>query len=78
MGCMALKKALSLMNGEQFEDIHPRHNIVGNILIRTHLLRKIPREKFTALILNRVAPLMGETEVISVDVQVELFLEDQV
>lgn len=77
VGCMALKKALLLMHGEPFEDLHPRHNVVGNILIRGHLLRRIPREKLTALILNRIAPLMGESEVIRVDVEVEVCLEDQ-
>ncbi len=78
VGYIALKKALSLLHGEPFEDLHPNHKVIRNILIRENILRRIPREKLTALILKRIAPLMGEDEVLRVDLELEVVLEDQV
>lgn len=78
IGCVALKKALSLLHGAPFEDLHPDDDNVGDILVRASILRKIPREKFVDLVLKRVKPLMDDTEVVELGIEVELLLEDKV
>ena len=78
IGCVALKKALSLLHGEPFEDLHPDDDVVGDMLVRASILRKLPREKFMALVLKRIKPLMSDNEVVELGIEVELLLEDQV
>lgn len=78
IGCVALKKALALLHGEPFEDIHPDDEVVGDILIRANILRKVSRDKLERLVLERIKPLMVPGEVIHLDIEVEVFLEHQV
>lgn len=78
IGCVALKKALTLLHGEPFEDIHPDDEVVGDILIRANILRKVSRDKLERLVLERIKPLMVPGEVIHLDIEVEVFLEHQV
>lgn len=77
IGCVALKKALSLLHGEPFEDLHPDDDTISDVLIRATILRKIPREKLIKLMVERVAPFMSKHEIILVQVEVEVFLECQ-
>lgn len=78
IGCVALRKALTLLHGEPFEDVHPDDEVVGDILVRANILRKLPRDKLVRLVLERIKPLMDPGEVIHLDVEVDVFLEHQV
>lgn len=77
IGCVALKKSLSLLHGERFEDLHPKSDTIGDVLVRTSILRRIPRDKLLTLMVDRVAPLMSKQEIVRVRIEVEVFLECQ-
>ena len=77
IGCVAIKKALKLLRGNSFDDLHPDDDIVGDILVRTDILRMLPKEKLIDLILRRIKPLMGESEIVYLEIDVEVVLEDQ-
>ncbi len=78
IGCIALKKALALLNPASFEDLHPDDDIIGDIIVRASVLRKIQREKLIALVLKRVKPLMGDDEVVDLQIEAEVHLEEKV
>ena len=75
IGCVALKKVVSLLHAEPFENLHPESDTIDHVLIRASILRKLPRQKLLKLMVERVAPLMSKHEIILVDVDVEVFLE---
>lgn len=77
IGCVALKQALALLHGEPFEDLHPKCDTIGDILIRATILQRIPRDEFVNLIVSRVAPLMGKHEIVLVNIEAEVILECQ-
>ena len=77
IGCVAIKKALKLLRGNSFHDLHPDDDVVSDILVRADILRMLPKEKLIDLILRRIKPLMGDSEIIHLEIDVEIALEDQ-
>jgi len=77
IGCAAFQKALALLQVTPFEHFALEDDVVSDILIRSHILRRVPPERLKALVVRRVKPLMSEDEVIHLDIEAEVFLEDQ-
>lgn len=77
IGCIAIKKALKLLRGNSFDDLHPDDDVVSDILVRTDILKILPKEKLVDLILRRIKPLMGASEIMHIEIDVEIVLEDQ-
>lgn len=75
IGSEGMQKALALMNGTPFEHISLDDPIISDILVRSSILKRITREKFSELVLERVKPLMSPEEVLHLDLEVELLLE---
>ena len=63
------------MNGTQFDQISVVDDVISDILVRSSILKRIPKEKFSQLMIDRVKPLMSPDEVMHVDVDAELILE---
>ena len=78
IGCEAMRKALALLHVSPFEHIEINDDVVGNILVRSSVLKKIPRDKLVRLLLHHVKPLMTDQECIHLELQPELILEEQV
>ena len=78
MGGEAIARTLRLMTNEKFERIMIRDEIIAEIVVRTAVLRKIGRERMQKFVLTRIKPIMGETEVLLLDIEVELVIEDSV
>lgn len=78
IGCEAVRRALSLLHVATFDHIEPEDDVVGNILVRSSVLKKIPQDKLVALILHRVKPTMEKHECMHLHIVAELFSEDTV
>lgn len=78
IGCVALKKAVSLLHASPFTDIHPDDEVISDILVRESILLKVSSGKLTELILRLVKPLMRDDEVLHLDLDVEVNLEVEV
>ncbi|MDO8348279.1 MAG: hypothetical protein Q7S85_10325 [Rugosibacter sp.] len=72
IGCHAVRRALSLLVKAPFAHIELDDPVIADILIRENLLRRVPQEKIIAFVLEHVKPLMGEEEVLQVDLDVEV------
>ncbi|MBI3903855.1 MAG: hypothetical protein HY306_13095 [Nitrosomonadales bacterium] len=77
IGHVAVGKALSLLSTTSFDHIPIEDDIIGDILVRTAIMRKISREQLIAFVLNEIKPLMGPEEIIHLDIEVELMLESR-
>jgi hypothetical protein len=77
IGHVAVGKALSLLSTTSFDHIPIEDDIIGDILVRTAIMRKISKDQLIAFVLNEIKPLMGEEEIIHLDLEVELTLESK-
>lgn len=76
VGCVAMKRCIGLLSPDPFEDIHiPDHPIVSDLIVRRHLLLRAPKEQLTDFVLREIAPMMGDTEILVLDLDVEVELE---
>lgn len=75
IGGEAMARTLRLMTNEKFERLSLRDDIVQEVIIRSSVLRKLGRERLLAFVLQRVKPVMAETELLMLDIEVELVIE---
>ncbi len=79
VGHVAMQRSLALLSPDAFEALPvPDHPSVGTVLVRRAILLKAPRERVVAFLLDRVGPLMADTEILHLDLEVEIELEGQV
>jgi len=75
IGHVAVGKALSLLTTTAFEHIQIDDDVIGDVLIRTAVLRKTSKQQIINFILQEIKPLMGAEEIIHLDIKIEVFLE---
>lgn len=77
IGHVAVGKALSLLTTTAFEHVAVEDDIIGDILIRTAILRKIPAPALLDFVLREIKPIMGEDEILHLNLTVELYIESR-
>jgi hypothetical protein len=79
IGCEAMRKALMILQPTQFEHIElaDKDDVIGDLLVRSSILKKIPVNKFVEPILKRLKPLMASDECLHLDVTSELMVDEQ-
>jgi hypothetical protein len=78
IGGEAMTRTLRLVSNEKFDRILLKDAIVQEVIVRQAVLRKIGRERLISFVLKRVKPIMAETELLLLDIDVELVIEDLV
>jgi hypothetical protein len=78
IGGEAMTRTLRLMTNEKFERILIKDEIVQELIVRSAVLRKIGQERLVSFVLKRVKPIMAPTELLMLDIAVELVIEDAV
>lgn len=76
IGGEAMLRTLKLMTNEKFERISLKDDVVQDLIVRSSILRKIGEGRLVSFVLERVRPLMGENELLMLDMEVELVIED--
>jgi len=77
IGHVAVGKALSLLTTTQFEHVPMEDDVIGDILVRSAILRKISPEQLRRFMLEEVKPLMGPEEIIHLDLKVEIEIDQE-
>lgn len=76
VGHVAMQRSLALLSPDAFEALPVAdHPSVGTVLVRRAILLKVPRERVVAFLLDRLGPMMADTEILHVDLDVEIELE---
>jgi hypothetical protein len=78
IGGEAMVRTLRLMTNEKFDRIVLDDELVHEVIVRSAVLRKIGRERLISFVLKRVKPVMSETELLLLDIEVELVIEASV
>ena len=77
VGCMAIRKTLDLLTSCHFAHIEPDDDVVGDIIVRESLLKRIPREQLIKFILEEVKPIMNSDEILEIDLDVMVEITDK-
>lgn len=78
IGCKAMRQALELLVATPFEHIEIDDDIVQDILIRKTLLRRISKDKLVNFVLREIKPLMGDDEILYLDLEIEVQFESEI
>ena len=76
IGADAMLRTLSIMTHEQFERLHLNDDIIEDVIIKTSILRKTGRDRLIRFIRTNLKPVMTATELLMLDIYVELVIED--
>jgi hypothetical protein len=76
-GTEAFKKGLGLLVSTPFEQLSIKDDIIGSVLVRSSVLRRISPERLVDFVMRRVKPLMGIEEILHVDMSIEVELDDE-
>lgn len=77
VGCVALRNVLGLLGGSPFAHMELADEVISDVIVRQAILRRIPKEKLIAFVLDRIKPLMGPEEILHLDLEVEILLEEE-
>ncbi|MEO1751970.1 hypothetical protein [Thiofaba sp. EF100] len=78
IGPVAVGKALSLLSSTPFEHVPVEDDeIIGDLLIRTAILRKIQPRDLVAFVLREIRPLMGPEEILHLQLDLEVQIESK-
>ncbi len=77
VGCMAIRKTLELLSTCQFAHIEPDDDVVGDIIVRESLLKRLPRKELIQFVLDNVKPLMNSDEILEIDLEVMVEISDK-
>jgi len=75
IGHVAVGKALSLLTTTPFEHLQVDDDIIGDIIVRKAIMRKISADDLRAYVLNEIKPIMGPEEIIHLRMQVDVIIE---
>ncbi|MEK7347749.1 MAG: hypothetical protein AABZ94_02650 [Candidatus Eisenbacteria bacterium] len=77
IGCAALRQCLKLLAPSAFEHIEIEDDVISDILVRHQILKRIPQETLIAFVVERIKPLMGDEEILHLDLEAEVILEEE-
>jgi hypothetical protein len=76
IGCIAVRSALQLLSAQPFVHIELDDPALSDILVRESITRRVSQERLVEFVRTRVRPLMSETEIMHLDLSVEVEVED--
>ncbi len=79
IGGEAMVRTLRLMTNEKFERfVMPKDDIIQDVILRSAVVRKLGKERVLKFVMDRIKPVMTETELLMLDIDIELVIEDTV
>ncbi len=76
IGCVAMRRSIELLVKAPFEHIEPEDDVISDILVRQHLLKRISRDGLIDFVITNVKPLMEPDEILCVEMDVNVFLSE--
>ncbi|MFP4131689.1 hypothetical protein [Thiohalospira sp.] len=77
IGAVAVGRALELLTVARFEHVPVEDDILGDVLIRAPLLRKVSEAEIQAFLFDRIRPVMGPEEIVDLQLEVEVEVGDE-
>ena len=77
IGCGAIRKAIEYLVASPFDHLEIEDDVISDIIVRSAILRRIPKEKLIAFVLSQIKPLMTADEILHLDLEVEVAMEGE-
>lgn len=77
IGCAAIRKAIEFLVASPFDHIEFQDDVISDIIVRSAIMRRIPKEKLIAFVLSQIKPLMTADEILHIDLEVEVAIEGE-
>lgn len=71
----AMQQTLKLVSTDRFVEMPVSDEVIGTIIVRDGLLRKLSTQAIEQFVLERVKPYMSNTEVLRLDIDLETLVE---
>ena len=78
IGPAALKKALNLLVPENFEHVEVNDDVIGDVLIKSQILRRVNREGVMNFLMAHVKPFMVSTEILHIQLDTEIAISGEI
>ena len=78
IGGEAMSRTLRLMTNEKFDRILLKDDVIQEVVVRSAVLKKVGRERLLTFVMKHIKPVMVETELLMLDIEIELVIEDTV
>ncbi|XSG85879.1 MAG: hypothetical protein ACPW60_03960 [Methylohalobius sp. ZOD2] len=75
IGCYAIRKALHLLMATPFVHIELDDEVISDIIVRQAVLRRFPRQELIVFVLEQVKPIMGEEEILHLEIDTEVLFD---
>ncbi len=75
IGCYAIRRALHLLVAASFVHLELEDEVISDLIVRESVLRRFPKEQLIAFVLAKVKPLMGEEEILELEIDTEVLLD---
>jgi hypothetical protein len=75
IGHVAIGKALSFLSTTPFERVPVDDDVIGDIIVRAAILRKLEPQKLVEFVLTEIKPLMGADEILHLHIEVDIHIE---
>lgn len=76
IGCIAMRRAIELLVTATYEHLEIEDDVISDILVRQHLLKRVSKAGLINFVLTHVKPLMSVDEVMHASVDVKVFLSE--
>lgn len=77
IGCAAIRKAIEYLVSSPFDHIEFEDDVISDIIVRSAIMRRIPKDKLIAFVLHQIKPLMAANEILHLDLEVEVGVEGE-
>jgi hypothetical protein len=79
IGCTAIRKAIEFLVASPFDhlELEFEDDVISDIIVRSAIMRRIPKDKLIAFVLSQIKPLMGADEILHLDLEVEVGIEGE-
>jgi hypothetical protein len=76
IGGEAMSRSLRLMTSEKFHRLPLKDDVIEDVIVREGIVRKLGQDRILKFVVERVKPLMTSTELLMLDIEVELIIEE--
>lgn len=78
IGCIAMRRALELLMKTPYEHIEiVGDDIIGDLLVRQSLLRRLPKESLLEFVMHDIKSLLDPEEVLHVELNIKVLLNGE-
>ncbi|OAI17154.1 hypothetical protein A1359_06600 [Methylomonas lenta] len=76
IGCIAMRRAIELLITATYAHIEIEDDVISDILVRQHLLKRVSRDGLIDFVLTHVKPMMGADEIMHAELNIKVFLSE--